>query len=96
MEFLDRTIRLCLNRGVRVILLSAPLYPTYAAALPQNQLQNVQQQLSRLAMQYKIPWYNHMHDPRFTVYQFHDDDHLNPRGAAIFTSVVNEYIRQAK
>ncbi len=96
LRFLDESIRLCRQRGVRVVLVSAPLYPTYAAAVPQRQWQQVNDIIQQIAHSNHVPWYNHSRDTCFSVYHFHDDDHLNPRGAAMFTSLVNRYIHQAE
>jgi hypothetical protein len=92
LHFLNESIGMCRQRGVRVVLVSAPLYPTYTAAVPQWQWQRVNDAIRRLADSNHVPWYNYSNDPRFTVYHFHDDDHLNPRGAALFTAIVNNYI----
>jgi hypothetical protein len=95
-HFLRESIRICRQRGVRVVLVSAPLYPTYATAVPQQKWQQVHDAIQHIADSNHVPWYNHSRDSRFGVYHFHDDDHLNPRGAGLFTAMVNGYIRRAE
>lgn len=87
--FLEGIAELCRSRGLELVLVSAPLYKTYRNALPEAALQQVNHVLDDVEKKYHLRRLSYVSDTVFTIYDFKDDDHLNPAGAAKFTRMLN-------
>jgi hypothetical protein len=75
-------------RGGRAVLVTTPVYRTYSELLAPGRYRRMQALVERLAADYDVEYHNYLTDPRFTVEDFLDNDHLNGRGAATFTAII--------
>lgn len=91
--YLQKMAALCAKRGVRVVLVSTPLYKTYAWQVPIGVYKDVGRKISGIQAEYSTLYLPHMIDTSFTVRDYRDDDHLNPAGAIKFTRMLKEELK---
>ncbi|MBR0500119.1 MAG: hypothetical protein IJJ72_03900 [Bacteroidales bacterium] len=82
-RLLEEILLLCQEKGCHVILATSP-------RLADDGVQQTKQYeaLEEIAQRLSIPYFNHHTDPRFSneLSLFRDTDHLNERGAELYTS----------
>ncbi len=84
--FLVKTIEWCRDRGVEVVFVSTPTWPTFREHNDRRQFEEMEAMTRRLTDRYGIPYLNFFSDPTFTDIDFHDVDHLSDHGATKFSS----------
>lgn len=82
----------CKQRGVQLILVTTPTYHTYYERLDSAQLAKTYELVHKYAVEYSLPYYDYLKDPRFDDQDFHDVDHLTDVGAEKFTRILKEDI----
>lgn len=97
---LNAIINYCLANKIGVVVLSAPMYSTYIHnEVPEKNIRKKEYLDSLIAAVPSVHYFNYENDPRFTVYDFKNDDHLNSTGAKKYTiiidSVVNKLVKPA-
>lgn len=91
---LCRMAEYCRRRGVRLLLVSTPLRPSYRAHQSAAQLADTQARLRRLLRHYpEVVYVDFRADGRFTASDFYDSDHLSLTGARKFTRLLRPYLR---
>lgn len=91
---LRRMAEYCRRRGVRLLLVSTPLRPSYRAHQSVAQLADTQRRIRRLLRQYpEVVYVDFRADNRFEASDFYDADHLSLTGARKFTLLLRPYIR---
>ncbi len=79
---------------VHVLLVTAPVDRSYAQRVDPVRYARMQQNASDMARVCHALYINYFFDARFEAADFQNSDHLNERGAAKFTRLLNERIRQ--
>lgn len=90
-ELFEAVLTTCLKKGSKVILVTSPRFTEDGIQ------QTVQYQtLCDIAARLDIPYFNYHEDPAFSndKFLFRDVDHLNERGATLFTERLIHDIRQ--
>lgn len=89
-KLLEEALQLCLEKGCHVILATSP-------RLADDGVQQTKQYeaLQEIARRLSIPYFNYHTDPRFfnDLSLFRDTDHLNERGATLYTACFIEDLR---
>jgi hypothetical protein len=91
-ERLLRIARGCQARGIRLYLVSTPMWASFLAhTRPERQtrMRSVADSLSRAE---GFPWWDHTEDPRFGAADFFDSNHLRSQGANAYTRLIAKQI----
>jgi hypothetical protein len=91
LEHLVSTLR---QRGVEVVLLTMPVWPTYQAGMQDSYRSRTRSVIDRLVRQYGARALSFLQEPSLTAEDFLDCDHLNARGAVRFSALLNEALRE--
>ena len=98
LDYLKKLIKLALNNGCKVILVSAPIPPTSYKEL--KNYEDFYQDLAKVAEYYKIDYIDfniiNAKEKLFKDAHFQDDDHLNKYGVELFDEILVEYIQKHK
>lgn len=79
---------------VQLIFVASPVYVTYSKPLNKSQLQRTHGFFKLQAIKNKlVHYYNFMNNTRFKAEDFYDGDHLNEKGAAKFSGIVDSLIQ---
>lgn len=91
-RLLEEMLLFCQEKGCRVLLVTSP-------SLADDGVQQTKQYetLVNMARRLSIPYFNYHTDPRFfnDLSLFRDTDHLNERGAALYTACFIEDLRNS-
>lgn len=90
---LRRIITLCLARGVRPVLVTTPVWETYARNLDARQLATVVGTCAGLSRQFGVPYLDLLRDPRFGADDFYNPDHLDTAGARKLAGILAGELR---
>lgn len=77
------------QRRVEVVLVTLPVWQTYADAMNPERWARTQTTLEKLTDKYGIRYFSFLREPRLEAADFYDLDHLNSRGAIRFTQMLN-------
>ncbi len=83
---------LCAERGIRLVLLSPPKYYLYNDANLAAKRER-RDSVANLFMGEGVPFWNYERAMEHEVTLFANEDHLNPDGAAIFSSVLDKRLQ---
>ena len=87
--FLSSMFSWCRQRGVRVLLITTPVTPSFRAAESPAQRAENRHWLTNLLRRYpEVEYYDFESAPCFTAADFYDADHLNAQGARRLTSLL--------
>lgn len=87
-------IATCLQRDIKVILLTTPTHESYYSLLDSAHLNKTTEACEMLARAYSNTTYlNLLKDSSFVAEDFYDPDHLNTRGAEKLTKILNCFLR---
>jgi hypothetical protein len=90
---LETMIRNLQARKVAVVFVTIPVFKTYAERMSAEKYQTMQGQIERLRRTYGIEYFNYSFDPRFTIEDFQNPDHLNLTGAEKFSAIIkNDFV----
>jgi len=94
-RILSNMITRGISEGLEVLLISSPSYRTYREYHNPEIMRLRQDFLSSLKFTINEPlqYINMENDSRFTVDNFLNDDHLNPKGAKKFTLILNDLLK---
>ncbi|RYE23728.1 MAG: hypothetical protein EOP51_09650 [Sphingobacteriales bacterium] len=91
---LDAMIRYCSLNKIEVMLLSAPMYSTYILnEVPEKNRRKTAYTDSLQNSNPAIRYFDYERDPRFTIHDFKNDDHLNSNGARKYTAIIDSLTR---
>ncbi len=84
MSCLDKTLKLCQERGIKVVLINLPLTTANQQLMPDRFYDRFAGQLAAAAAQHKenVTYFDLAQDKRFTDYDFWDTVHMNQLGGA--------------
>ncbi len=85
----DKLFALLRQKGIEPVIITPPLYKTCYDYLDPAGVRKMEELIHPLCARYKVRYFNYLKDGRFVLDDFSDNDHLNPQGAAKFTSILN-------
>jgi len=92
---LNSIIRYCITHNIEVILLSAPMYTTYINnEVAEKNIRRRQYVDSLKNAAPAVHYFNYENDPRFSVHDFKNDDHLNSTGAKKYTLIIDSLVNK--
>ncbi len=86
---LENFISECKKRKVDVTFVMTPVYETYYRYANPEVIRKNKLALNKLCKKYGCRYFNYFIDPRFTIKDFNDNDHLNFMGARKFSTLLN-------
>jgi hypothetical protein len=89
---LEKAIVLCKEKGVKIVLITAPLYDTYVNGVPKSAKTEVLKTINTLKNKYQINYFDYSTDSTFKVSDFKNDNHLNSDGARKFSSKIDSLL----
>lgn len=95
-EALENIMKLCKKNKWRAVLFTTPCTAQYTDCFPEKIINNVTTYLYDLADRYDATYldYSKNEDFREDLSLFLDSDHLNPRGASMFTDILIEWCKK--
>ncbi|MGF1556905.1 hypothetical protein [Paucihalobacter sp.] len=95
LKSLNDIIELCQQNSIEVILVTFPCYNSYTENLNEYQLKTTIETGENMDRVFKNCTYlNFMNDDRFKAEHFFDADHLNDKGAKLFSEILNTQLSQ--
>jgi hypothetical protein len=86
--WLEEMLILLKSRNVIPYLVTLPVCPTYFDHVDRSRYALMQERLQAIAARHNVVYRNYMTDDRFSSSNFSDNDHLNSRGAALFSKIL--------
>lgn len=80
------------KRNIQVCFVTTPVFKTFAKYCEPSVFQNNLAALREICSQHGCGYKNYFNDPRFTVRDFYDNDHLNFLGATRFSAILDSEI----
>jgi len=87
---LERIVALLRGRGIEVVMVTTPVWPTYQAGIRTGPWERAKAVVEGLARKYGARYLNFQHEPRLPAEDFEDSDHLNADGASHFARMLDE------
>lgn len=89
-NYLKYMARYCRNNGIRMILVTTPVWKSYYIHLKKKQLNVMSSSIKKLANEENVEYHNYLCDPRFVEDDFYDGDHLSNVGAKKFSKILRQ------
>lgn len=89
----ERIAEFCKSRNIQLVLITTPTWKSYYENLDKAQLEKMYDLIHEECEKYHLVYLDYLRDSRFTETDFHDVSHLSDVGAAKFTKILNEDIR---
>lgn len=90
LSHINHIVEACMNRGIKVILLTTPTYHTYYEVLNKDQLEQMIRCCNAIANNHEnVIYLNWLKHSSFDENDFYDADHLNEFGAVKLTNLLN-------
>lgn len=86
---LERACTRLEQKNVAVVFITIPAHRTYYQRINQDNYQRMQETTKNIAGKCHAPYLNYLYDQRFADDDFVNSDHLNEKGAAKFTKVLD-------
>lgn len=89
-DYLSKIARWCQQRGVRLVLVTTPMWQGFYRQIGQRQLDVMHSLAQQCVDRYGAIYKDYMRDARFQGTDFHDGDHLSRQGAEKFTRILRD------
>jgi hypothetical protein len=95
-SYLDTLLAALVKHKIAAEIITPPVYKYYTAhtVLVKNKIN--QEVIQKLCDKYKCSYYDFLNDARFSYEDFLDDNHLNSKGSAKFSGILNDEIISKK
>ncbi|MEJ7556721.1 MAG: hypothetical protein WKF66_00330 [Pedobacter sp.] len=93
-DILTKSIALCQSRGIKVVLITPPLYHTYLEKIPRNAKLEVSQIVKTIQRDFNVPYFDYSDDGHYSLLDFKNDNHLNSNGARKFSLEIDSFFRR--
>jgi len=95
MTCLDRTLQICQDRGIKVVLVNLPLTRANQELMPENFYQRFGTEVAAAAARHKgvVSYFDLSNDKRFTDYDFWDTVHMNQLGGAKLLDIITPALK---
>jgi hypothetical protein len=80
------------TKGVNAVIITLPGLPAYYENLRPDVYHLMQDEIQFFCRKYGLSYYNYLKDPRFTVDDFMDGNHLNTQGSEKFSRILRDEI----
>jgi lysophospholipase L1-like esterase len=90
--FFLKLIKKALQKHLKVIILTPPLYKTYRSHIPKRVTKEIHGFTSDIMKKYNLKYFDYSDDKRFNIYDYEDDNHLNSSGAKKLSKIINKEI----
>lgn len=90
--FLNKFVKLCKEKNIKIIFVSSPFYQTYVKSIPLHAKKQVNAIVNDISIHNKIPFYDYSTSKEFRLKDFKNDNHLNPDGAKKFTMIIDSLL----
>jgi len=87
---LESIITMLLKKNIAVVLLAPPVNTSYSNHLDSNYIRQNQRIITEICKKYDCTYKDFSSDVRFSLIDFHDNDHLSYRGAEKFTRILDK------
>ncbi len=87
-NYLKSMARYCKNNGIRMILVTTPVWKSYYIHLEKKQLKVMSSSIKKLVDEENVEYHNYFCDKRFVEDDFYDGDHLSDVGAKKFSKIL--------
>jgi hypothetical protein len=77
-------------RSIRAVIVTTPCFRTYYGNMDPQAYRRMQNQVGILRQRYGLEYYDYLTDPRFTLEDFADSDHLSTMGAEKFSRILRD------
>jgi len=82
------------NKNIEPILFSSPTFNDYNEYLDKNQIARNLKDIDKICKQHNIKYWRFNEDIRFSKEDFHNQDHLNKKGALKFSVILNSKLKE--
>jgi len=89
-QYLDKIAQMCKDRGIRLVLLTTPMWEGYVKKYDQKHYDVMHKIAAKYVNECGAEYHDYMTDPRFQGVDFHDASHLSRQGAEKFTPIIKE------
>ena len=86
--YMMKIARLCRDKGVRLILVTPPMWKGFVEKVSERQLAVMRACIAKLQKATGALYGDYLQDARFQGVDFYDADHLSKQGAAKFTTIL--------
>jgi len=94
-SYLKKINEICIKNNIRLVLVAPPVYKTYSNEFREF---NLNRRSKIIDLLYKVNpnllWLNFEKSNSFNINHFKNDDHLNANGARLFTTMLNDSLKQ--
>jgi hypothetical protein len=87
---LETALKELKERNIRAVIVAIPVSSEYFERIPPDKLAAMQVEIKGLVQKYGISYFDHMNDSRFLAEDFLNNDHLNERGAAKLSGILEK------
>jgi hypothetical protein len=96
-QYLEEIIAICSKNKIQLFLIAPPVYKTFRNEMLDEKIKLRAQFISNIKKSNpEIKWMNFEDSEYFTVRHFKNDDHLNYKGAEVFTKLLNDSLRVSR
>ena len=95
MEILDTIAKLCREKGIKLVIVTTPVYKTYYDHISPAWYGNMLANIGSVSRKYNASYLNYFYDKRFELDDYMDNDHLNENGARKFSFILKDDICKA-
>lgn len=92
-SYLNHIAKLCHERNIRLLLITAPARPSYFNNLDKTQMEQIASTIKRIEDKFdNVNYYNYLKDIRFKSNDFFDADHLSDQGAKKLSLILQDIV----
>lgn len=93
LKFLNKIIRFCKDKRIKLILVTTPTWHSYHEHLDEQQLYQMFSTVEYITKNHEnVTYFNFLKDNRFDNNDFNDGDHLSEKGAEKFTKILKDSV----
>jgi hypothetical protein len=89
-KYLEDMIVMLKQKQITPVLITTPVYYTYSDYMDKEKYSRYQNKMNLLTIKYNIKYLNYLHDIRFDINDYFNNDHLNTSGAIKFSKILKE------
>ena len=93
---LEHFIQTLQAKGITPILITPPTYSEYNEYLNKSYIEGNVEASEQIAYKYEIEYWDFLDSDKFSIDEFYDMEHLNRKGAAKFSAMINDSINGLK
>jgi DltD protein len=91
-QYLEELLDALKARRIQAVFVTTPCFRSCYENLNQDMYRRMQDEVQVLCQKYGLKYYNYLEDPRFSVDDFHDNQHLSTRGAEKLSEILKDEV----